>query len=138
MSLKAGDRTSSDQLGMMLSHQYYGHALMLDGARMREALEQEDRAIEESKKCLKDTDQEYAMPFFWRAMVEVGMGQGEQALADFRIAEETHRRAIAHLPEMKKIYGMTLAAVLQYHAALLEKMGRLDEAAKLRAEAASI
>jgi TonB family protein len=136
ISIKAGDLTNSDQLGMMLSHQYYGHAL-LDGGRLLEALEQENLAIEESRKCLKDTDQEYAMPFFWRALVEESMGQGEPALADFKIAEETHRRAIAHLPEMKANYGKTLVSILRYHVQLLEIMGRSDEAAKLHAEAAS-
>jgi len=138
MSLKAGDLTSSDQLGMMLSYQYYGHALLLTGVRSHEALEQENHAIEEAKKCLKDTDEEYAMPFFWRAMVEGSIGQGQSALADFKIAEETHRRAIAHLPDMKVTYSKTLAVILRYHAALLEMMGKSDEAIKLRAEADSL
>jgi len=136
MSIKSGDLTNSDQLGMMLSHQYYGHAL-LDGGRSLEALEQENLAIEESRKCLKDTDQEYAMPFFWRALVEESMGQDEPALVDFKTAEEAHRRAIVHLPDMKANYGKTLASILRYHAQLLEIMGRSDEAAELRAEAAS-
>jgi TonB family protein len=137
MSFKAGDVTTSDQLGRMNSHQLYGHAL-LDGGRLREALEQENLAIEESKKCLPDTAQEYAMPFFWRALVEESVDQGELALADFKIAEETHRRAIIHLPEMKERYSNTLATILRYHAKLLEVMGKSDEAAKLRAEAASL
>ena len=137
MSFKAGGVPTSDQIGRVLSHQYYGHAL-LDGGRLSEALEQENLAIEESRKCYKETDQESAMPFFWRALVEENMGRGEQALADFMIAEETHRRAIAHLPEMKEHYSNTLATILQYHAALLEIMGRSGEATKLRAEAASL
>jgi TonB family protein len=138
MSIKAGDLTSSDQLGNMLSHQYYGHALWLTGVRSNEALEQENLAIEESKKCLKDTDQEYAMPYFWRALIEGSTGQGSAALADFKVAEETHRRAIEHLPEMKNNYSKTLANILRYHAVLLEMMGKPDEAAKLRAEADSL
>jgi len=137
MSFNAGDVTTSDQLGRMNSHQLYGHAL-LDGGQAHEALEQENLAIQEAKKCLTETDQEYAMPFFWRALVEESMGQGEQALVDFKIAEETHRRAIVHLPEMKKNYSETLAKILQFHARLLEMMGKSDEATKLRAEAASL
>lgn len=138
MSFKAGDLNSSDQLGRMLSHQYYGHALLLAGGRSGEALEQENLAIAEAKRCLTDKDQEYAMPFFWRALVEEGMGQGEPALADFAIAETTHRKAILNLPDMKETYGKTLAAILRQHATLLEIMGRRDEAATLRAEAATL
>jgi TonB family protein len=138
MSFKAGDLNSSDQLGRMLSHQYYGHALLLAGGRSGEALEQENLAIAEAKKCLTDKDQEYAMPFFWRALVEESMGQGDAALADFTIAEATHRKAILNLPDMKETYGKTLASILKYHAALLEIMNSPDEAAKLRAEAAAL
>ncbi|MGA9071441.1 MAG: energy transducer TonB [Terracidiphilus sp.] len=137
MSFRAGDSNSSDQLGRMDSHQLYGHALLI-GGQSREALEQENLAIEESKKCLTDTDEEYAMPFFWRALVEESMGQGEPALADFKIAEDTHRRAIAHLPDMKANYSKTLASILRFHAQLLELMSRSDEAEKLRTEAASL
>jgi hypothetical protein len=66
------------------------------------------------------------------------MGKGEPALADYKIAEETHRRAITHLPDMKENYSKTLAIILRYHTQLLVIMGRSDEAAKLRAEAASL
>lgn len=137
MSFRAGDSNSSDQLGRMDSHQLYGHALLI-GGQSRVALEQENLAIEESKKCLTETDEEYAMPFFWRALVEESMGQSEPALADFKIAEDTHRRAIAHLPDMKANYSKTLASILRYHAQLLEIMGRLQEAAELRSEADSL
>ncbi len=137
MSFKAGDLNSSDQLGRMDSHQLYGHALLSAGDA-KQALEQENLAIAESKKCLTEKDQEYAMPFFWRALVEEHLGRGEEALADFKIAEETHRRAIANLPDMKENYSKTLASILRYHASLLEIMGKSDEAAKLRIEADSL
>jgi hypothetical protein len=39
---------------------------------------------------------------------------------------------------MKAKYGPLLAAILKEHAALLDRMGRAAEAAKLRAEAASL
>jgi hypothetical protein len=87
---------------------------------------------------LKETDQEYAMPFYWRAIAEAKLGQGEAASADLAIAEETHRRAIAHLPEMKKMYSQYLASILKQHATLLDEMGKPAEAAKLRAEASSL
>jgi TonB family protein len=137
IALQAGDMTSSDQLALLESHQAYGHAL-LAGGKLSEALVEEDKAVEVAKAHLKDTDQEYAMPFFWRAMVEERLGQGEAASADLTIAEETHRRAIAHLPDAKKMYSGYLASILKQHAALLDQMGEPAEAAKLRAEAASL
>jgi tetratricopeptide (TPR) repeat protein len=137
MSLKAGDLTSSDQLGRLDSHQLYGHALLMAG-RAQEALDQENLAIAEAKKCLTDKDEEYATPFVWRAIVEANLGQGGAALADFQTAEETYRRAIAHLPDMKKIYSQNLASTLKTHAALLDSMGRTADAEKLRAEAAAL
>ena len=137
MSFKAGDITSSDQLGRMDALQLYGHALLLAG-KPEEALSGENQAIEEAKKCLTDKDQEYAMPFFWRAIVEAHLGEDDAALADFTIAEKTHRKAILNLPDMKQRYGQYLAEILQVHAALLERMGNSAQAAKLRAEAASL
>ena len=137
MSFKAGDLTSSDQLGRLNSHQLYGHALLMAG-RTQEALDQENLAIAEARKCLTDTDEEYATPFVWRAVVETNLGQSDSALADFQVAEETYRRAIAHLPDMKKIYSRDLASTLRTHAALLDAMGRPADAEKLRAEAAAL
>ena len=135
MSLKAGDLTNSDQLGRLDSHQLYGHALLMAG-RAQEALEQENLAVEEAKKCVNDKDEEYATPFFWRAVAEANLGQGDAALADFQTAEETYRRAITNLPDMKKIYGQYLASTLKTHAAVLDMMGNHADAEKLRAEAA--
>jgi hypothetical protein len=70
--------------------------------------------------------------------VEANLGQNDSALADYTVAEATHRKAIANLPAMKARYGPTLAAILKEHADLLDKMGRTEEAAKLRAEAAGL
>ena len=136
-ALKAGDTNSSDRIGLMLSHQYYGHALLL-ADKLDEALAEENTSVEESKKWQKVTDQEYAMPFFWRAMVEARLGKTDDCLADLQIAEETHRKAIVNLPEMKKTYSQYLASILKTHATLLEQVGKADEAAKLRAEAAAL
>jgi hypothetical protein len=94
--------------------------------------------VDEAKAHLKDTDQEYAMPFYWRAMVKARMGQGEAASADLTIAEKVHRRAIAHLPEMKKMYSQYLTSILKKHVALLDQMGKTADADKLRAEASSL
>lgn len=137
LALKAGYTNSSDQIGLMLSHQYYGHALIL-AEKLQDALAEENTAVEETRKWRKETDQEYAMPFFWRAMAEAHLGHADATFADLQIAEETHRRAIINLPEMKKNYSQTLASILRTHANLLEQVGRADEAAKLRAEADSL
>jgi tetratricopeptide (TPR) repeat protein len=137
MSMKAGDLTPHDQLSRTGSYQLYGHALLL-ADKKQAALAQEYMAVDEAKKCLTDKDQEYAMPYFWRGVVEANMGQNDAALADFATAEATHRKAIANQPDMKARYSPTLAAILKEHAALLDKMGRADDAAKLRAEAAAL
>lgn len=136
-ALQAGDLTPSDQLALLDSHQSYGHALQVAG-RLQDALVEEDKAVDVARTHLKETDQEYAMPFYWRAIAEAKLGKGEAASADLTVAEETHRRAIAHLPEMKKMYGQYLASILKQHATLLDEMGKPEEAAKLRAEASSL
>jgi TonB family protein len=137
MSYKAGDLNSSDQLGRVESLQQYGRALVL-GHKAPEAMEQENMAIQEAKKCLKETDQEFAMPFYWRAIAEANLGQVDAAVTDFAFSEETHRKAITHLPEMKEIYSKYLVTILKTHAALLDQLGRSADAAKLRAEAAAL
>lgn len=137
LSMKAGDLTSSTQLARTGSHQLYGHALLL-ADRKQAALAQEYMAVDEAHKCLTDKDQEFAMPYFWRGVVEANLGQNDAALADFATAEATHRKAIADLPVMKQKYSQTLGAILAEHAKLLDKMGRADEAAKLRSEAAAL
>jgi len=137
MSYKAGDLNSSDQLGRVESHQQYGRALVL-GHKAQEAMEQENMAIQEAKKCLKETDEEFAMPFYWRAIAEANLGQVDAAVADFEFSEVTLRKAIAHLPDMKEMYGKYLATILKTHAALLDQLGRSADAAKLRAEAAAL
>jgi len=137
LSMKAGDLTRSTQLARTGSYQLYGHALLLANKKQA-ALAQEYMAVDEVHKCLTDKDQEYAMPYFWRGVVEANLGQNDAALADYAVAEATHRLTIADLPPMKEKYSQTLAAILKEHATLLDKMGRTDEAAKLRAEAAGL
>ena len=95
-------------------------------------------AIQEAKKCLKETDQEFTMPFYWRAIAEANLGQTDAAVGDFEFCEETHRKAISQLPEMKEMYSKYLATILKTHAALLDQLGRSADAAKLKAEAATL
>ncbi|HLJ76445.1 MAG TPA: energy transducer TonB [Acidobacteriaceae bacterium] len=137
LSLKAGDSTQSDQLMMIECYESYGRAL-LAADQPKNALAAEDRAIELAKIRLKDADQEYAMPFFWRAVVEMRLGEFTGASDDFATAEATHRKAIEQLPSMAKMYGTYLASILNIHAQLLEGMGKTREANALRVEAASL
>jgi hypothetical protein len=136
-AVAGGEFTDSDKLGITNAHQAYGHAL-LDAGKLQEALSEENAAVDEAKKCLTNTDQEYGMPFFWRAMVEAQMRLPDQALADMDIAEDSQRRAIKSLPDMKKMYSGYLASMLRRHAAWLDQLGRHAEAEKLRVEAASL
>jgi hypothetical protein len=78
------------------------------------------------------------MPFYWRAIAEANLGQVDAAVADFVFSEETHRKAIIHLPEMKQMYSKYLATILKTHVALLDQLGSSGDAAKLRAEAAAL
>jgi len=137
MALIAGDITNSDQLSLLDAHEMYGHALLVVG-QLSKALSEENAAIEEAKKCLTDTDQEYGTPFYWRAMIEAASGQADAAFVDIKIAEDSQRRAIQHLPSMKEIYGRYLASMLRQHAAWLDQMGKSAEANTLRTEAASL
>lgn len=134
-ALKTGNVTPSDQLCTLDSYQSYGHALLAAG-ELQEALAAENKAVDAAKARLTDTDEEYAWPFFWRAIVEARLGQTDAALADFTLAEETLRRAILHLPDAKKLYRPYLASVLETHAILLDQLGKTDDAQRLRAEAA--
>ena len=136
-AVAGGEFTDSDKLGITNAHQAYGHAL-LDAGKLQEALAEENTAVDEAKRCLTNTDQEYGMPFFWRAMVEAQIGTPDKALADMEIAEDSQRRAIKNLPDMKKIYSGYLASMLKRHASWLDQLGRHSEADKLRAEAASL
>ena len=137
MSMKAGDLTSSDQLARLDSHQFYGHALLMSG-RAEDALDQENQAFIEALKCVTDQDEEYAGPLFWRAIAEANLGKDEAALNDFLAAESTLRHAMANLPDMRKNYKEYLAAVMKQHAMLLDRMGKKEQADKLRADAAAL
>jgi TonB family protein len=137
MSLKAGDLTSSDQLARLDSLQRYGHAL-LNAGQPDEALNQETQATQVARTHLKDNQEEYASPFAWKAIVEVALGNAAEADADFTIAEQTMRKAILDLPDMKGNYSRYLAVYLRQHGALLDQIGRSSEASKLRAEADSL
>lgn len=131
-----GLQTSSDKLGDMDAHEEYGHALLL-ARRPSEALIEEEKAVARAAADLKPSDEEYANTLYWRATAQQALGHNVEALSDYTKAEASMREAIQHLPSMAAIYGRDFAAILNQHAALLESLGKRDEAAKLRQEAPS-
>ena len=137
LSLKAGELTEFDQLAMMNSHMSYGRALAL-AKRYDDALAEVNKAVEVAKAHLKVSDEQYAMPFYWRAMVELHLRQTDAAFTDLSIAEATYGRAIAAKPEMRDKYSHFLVSTLMQHASLLDRMARPAEAAKLREEVRAI
>jgi TonB family protein len=137
VSLQAGDLTGRDQLARLNSHQLYTQALMMSG-NAQGALEQENLAIKEARKCFTNQDEGYAKLYYWRGAAEAKLGNGDAATADYQNAEAICRLAIANLPQSKEIYSPDLAAILKAHANLLDSMGKTAEAEKLRAEAAAL
>lgn len=134
LALQPGGSTANRGFEAVESYQLYGRAFLLAGDS-KQALEQENKSIDAAKIYLKETDQEYAVPFFWRAMIEANLRDTDAALADFKVAEDTHRKATVEHPKMKTAYSHYLARILKEHAFFLDRIGRKDEAAKLRAEA---
>ena len=137
LALKAGDKTPPDQIALLQSWESYGQALLVIG-RGPDALDAENKAVSVAKAHLADTSQEYAMPFYWRALVESHFHDGGAASDDLTTAENTYRRAITASPRMKPIYAEYLARILRQHAALLDAMGKSTDADKLRAEATQL
>ena len=134
---KAGDKNPKDQVAMLQSYESYGQALLLLG-RGPEALAAENKAVDLARTHLTDSDQEYAMPFYWRALVESHFHDGANASTDLGIVEDSYRKAMEKSPRMRMIYRQYLARILRQHAALLDAMGKTTDGDKLRAEATAL
>lgn len=137
LAKQAGDQTPLEQIALLQSWETYGQALLAVG-RGPEALAAENQAVAIAKAHLRDSDQEYAMPFYWRALVESHFHDGVSASADLTQVEESYRKAMAANPRMRPIYKQYLARILRQHAALLDALGRASDADKVRSEAASL
>lgn len=137
LALKAGDKTPPDQIALLQSWESYGQALLVIG-RGPEALDAENKAVSIAKAHLSETSQEYAMPFYWRALVESHFHDGAAASDDLTTAENVYRKAILASPRMKPLYTEYLMRILRQHATLLDAMGKSTDADKLRAEATQL
>lgn len=137
LARKAGDQTPREQLALLQSYESYGQANLALG-RGPEALAAENTAVDLAKAHFPDSDQEYAMPFYWRALVESHFHDGAAASADLALAEDSYRKAMIASPRMRPIYKQYLARILRQHAELLAAMGQAADADKLRAEATSL
>jgi hypothetical protein len=137
LALQAGDKTPPDQIALLQSYESYGQALLIVG-RGPDALAAENNAVDVAKAHLPDSSQEYAMPFYWRALVESHFHDGTRASSDLGTAEDTYRKAMTASPRMKPIYTQYLVRILRQHAALLDAMGKQSDADKLRDQAAKL
>lgn len=137
LAVKAGDRTPPTQIALLQSYETYGQALLVLG-RGPDALDAENKAVDVAKAHLPESAQEYAMPFYWRALVESHFHDGTGASTDLSTAEESYRKAMTASPRMKAIYSQYLVRILRQHAALLDAMGKSTDGDKLRDEAAKL
>jgi TonB family protein len=116
------------------AHQDYGEALAFSGD-LPKALEQFHRTTELAEKSLTSKDAEYGTAYYWQAFGEHASKMSIEAERDYSKAEDSYRKAIVNLPEMKQIYGRYLAHTLAYHSILAQQTGRDDQAKAMQTEA---
>jgi len=58
-----------------------------------------------------------------------------EAERDYNKAEDSYRKAMVNLPDMKQVYGRYLAHTLAYHSVLAQQTGRDDQAKAMQTEA---
>jgi tetratricopeptide (TPR) repeat protein len=115
----------------------YGQALAYSDD-VPSALKVFHAAVALAEKYLKPEAVEYATAYYWQAFAEQLGGDQVQAETDYKTAETSFRKAMEARPEMQAKYGAYLARTLAYHAILLDRTGRGDEAVKLRDEAKTL
>ena len=116
------------------AHQDYGEALAFSGD-LPKALDQFHRTTENAEKSLTSKDAEYATAYYWQAFAEHASKMPAEAERDYSKAEDSYRKAMANLSDMKQIYGRYLAHTLAYHSILAQQTGRDDQAKAMQAEA---
>jgi tetratricopeptide (TPR) repeat protein len=119
-------------LDKMLAYDEYGIALAAFDHK-QEALEEFDHEVALVPKAVKPGSPEWSTAYWHRAMIYIQMGQNEKADRDYRAAEENFRKpstAADSAAAQKK-----RRAILRQHAALLQKEGKTEAAAKLLEEA---
>ena len=116
------------------AHQDYGEALAFSGD-LPKALVEFHRTIEIAEKSLTSKDAEYGTAYYWQAFAEHASKMPDEAERDYRTAEESFRKAMVNLPDMKQIYGRYLSQSLVYHAILCKQTGKDDTAQAMISEA---
>lgn len=116
------------------AHEAYGESLIYSGDA-KSALVEFQKAIDVAEKSLTSVDEEYAAAYYWRAFAEHALKMPAEAERDYSTAESSFRKAMTNLPDMKAIYGRSLAHTLAFHSVLAQQTGRPGEAAKMQAEA---
>jgi len=120
-----------------VAHQDYGEALAFSGD-LPKALIEFHRTIEIAEKSLTPKDAEYGSAFYWQAFAEHASHMLVEAERDYNVAEDSYRKAIVNLPDMKQIYSRYLAHTLVYHSVLTKQTGHEEESAKMQEEAVQL
>jgi TonB family protein len=128
---------ASRHLEVMNAHQNLGIAL-LTAKHLDDGIAELDITIALARKYLKESDAEFAYPFYWRSAGWQAKGDAQKAIGDLATGEQALRLAMKSLPNMSKHYGASLASMLRRHAALLDTTGDSAGADSLRKEADSI
>ena len=116
------------------AHQDYGEALAFSGDLPR-ALGEFHKTTEVAEKSLTSKDAEYGSAYYWLAFAEHASKMQSEAERDYIKAEDSYRKAIENLPDMKQIYSRYLAHTLAYHSILALQTGHEDQARAMQAEA---
>jgi TonB family protein len=116
------------------AHQDYGEALAFSGD-LPKALVQFHQTTELAEKSLTATDAEYGTAYYWQAFGEHASKMPTEAERDYSKAEDSYRKAMINLPDMRQIYGRYLAHTLAYHSVLALQTGRENQAKAMQAEA---
>jgi TonB family protein len=116
------------------AHQNYGEALAFSGD-LPNALVEFHKTTEVAEKSLTSRDAEYGSAYYWLAFGEHASKMQSEAERDYSKAEDSYRKAMENLPDMKQIYGRYLAHTLAYHSVLAAQTGRENEAKAMQAEA---
>lgn len=119
------------------AHQDYGEALAFSGD-LPKALIEFHRTVEIAEKSLTSKDAEFGSAFFWQAFAEHASRMLGEAERDYSVAEDSYRKAILNLPDMKQIYGRYLAHTLVYHSVLAQQTGHDEESVKMKEEAVQL
>jgi TonB family protein len=116
------------------AHESYGEALAFSGD-LPTALIEFRKTVAVAKASLTPDEAEYAGAYYWQAFGEHASKMSDEADRDYATAEESYRKAIASLPDLKEEYTRELAHTLAYHAILKKQMGQDADADRLRSEA---